>query len=80
MQVDVREAKTGLSRLLALVEQGETVVIARHGKPVAELIPARKKEGLPIGIAREDPLAPRGDEWWRPMSDREIDDWLRDKD
>ncbi|HBY63299.1 MAG TPA: hypothetical protein DEH78_26045, partial [Solibacterales bacterium] len=40
MQVNVHEAKTQLSRLLELVEEGETVVIARHGQPVAELVPA----------------------------------------
>ena len=37
MQVNIHDAKTKLSRLLELVEQGETVTIARHGKPVAEL-------------------------------------------
>jgi len=79
MQVNVHEARTQLSRLLELVEQGETVVIARHGQPVAKLIPARKKKELPIGIAREDPLAPPGDEWWRAISDGEIEDWLRGK-
>jgi len=79
MQVNVHDAKTQLSRLLELVEQGEKVVIARHGKPVAELVPAANKKGLPIGTAREDPLAPPGDEWWRPMSDSEIEDWLHNK-
>jgi prevent-host-death family protein len=79
MQVNVHEAKTQLSRLLELVEQGETIVIARHGKPVAELIPAHKKKGLAIESAREDPLVRPGDEWWRPMTDREVEDWLRGK-
>jgi prevent-host-death family protein len=36
--VDVHEAKTRLSRLLALAEAGEEVVIARGGKPVARLV------------------------------------------
>ena len=36
--VNVREAKTNLSRLLAQVEAGEDVVIARNGKPVARLV------------------------------------------
>ncbi len=36
--VNVHEAKTMLSRLLEEVEGGETVVIARNGKPVAELV------------------------------------------
>lgn len=42
--VNVHEAKTHLSKLLTRVEQGEEVVIARSGKPVARLIrisPAR---------------------------------------
>lgn len=37
-QVNVHEAKTHLSRLLADVEGGEEVVIARAGKPVARLV------------------------------------------
>lgn len=34
--VNIHEAKTHMSKLLARVEAGETVVIARSGKPVAE--------------------------------------------
>ncbi|MFM2438620.1 MAG: hypothetical protein RLZ55_1443 [Actinomycetota bacterium] len=37
--VNVHEAKTRLSELLARVEQGEDVVIARAGTPVARLTP-----------------------------------------
>jgi len=39
MLVNVHEAKTELSRLLARAEQGEEIVIARAGKPVARLVP-----------------------------------------
>jgi len=35
--VNVHEAKSTLSALLARVEQGEDVVIARNGQPVATL-------------------------------------------
>jgi len=38
-KVNVHEAKTHLSRLLERVEQGEEIVIARNGKPVARLVP-----------------------------------------
>ena len=76
MQVNVQEAKSQLSRLLELVEEGETVVIARHGKPVAELVPARRKAGFPFGIAREEPLVAAGDDWWQPMSDAQAEDWI----
>jgi len=37
--VSVHEAKTHLSRLLARVSSGETIVIARSGRPIARLVP-----------------------------------------
>ena len=37
--VNVLDAKTHLSALLARVEQGEEIVIARAGAPVAKLVP-----------------------------------------
>ena len=37
------EAKTHLSELLDRVEAGEEVTITRHGSPVAQLVPVRKK-------------------------------------
>ena len=37
--VNVHEAKTHLSRLLLRVAAGETIVIARSGRPVARLVP-----------------------------------------
>ena len=39
VEVGAFEAKTHLSNLLDQVERGETVVITRHGKPVARLVP-----------------------------------------
>lgn len=39
MQVNVHEAKTQLSRLIAAAENGEEVVIARDGRPAVRLIP-----------------------------------------
>ncbi len=47
MRVNVGEAKTTLSRLLARVEAGEEVEIARDGVPVARLVPA---DARPAGI------------------------------
>lgn len=34
------EAKTHFSSLLERVEKGEQIIITRHGKPVAKLVPA----------------------------------------
>jgi prevent-host-death family protein len=35
----VQDAKTNLSKLLARVAQGEEIILARAGKPVARLVP-----------------------------------------
>lgn len=37
--VNIHEAKTHLSELLALALQGEEVIIARANKPIARLVP-----------------------------------------
>ena len=42
IEVNVHEAKTHLSRLLAQAEAGEEVIIARNGKPVAKLVAIMK--------------------------------------
>ena len=53
--VNVHEAKTQLSRLLLQAEAGETVVIARAGKPSAQLVPIDgQRKGLkPPGAMRD---------------------------
>ena len=40
-QINIHEAKTQFSRLIAAVEHGEEIVIARYGEPVARLVPIR---------------------------------------
>jgi len=40
-QVGAFEAKNTLSALLDLVERGEEVVITRHGRPAAKLVPTK---------------------------------------
>ena len=50
--VNIHEAKTHLSKLLQLVEQGEPFIIARAGKPLAK-VEAYQKELLPrIGFMK----------------------------
>jgi prevent-host-death family protein len=43
-QVGVYEAKTQLPRLLDEVEQGETITITRHGRPIARVVPIRGRQ------------------------------------
>ncbi len=43
MSVNIHEAKTQFSKLIRRVLQGEEIVIARAGRPVARLVPALQK-------------------------------------
>ena len=47
--MNVQEAKTRLSELLARVERGEEIVVARAGKPVARLVPVDLSWTRPFG-------------------------------
>jgi prevent-host-death family protein len=40
MEVSIAEAKNRLPELIRAVEEGEQVIITRHGKPVAQITPA----------------------------------------
>jgi prevent-host-death family protein len=75
MNVTVHEAKTQLSRLLKLAEDGETVTIVRRGVPVARLTP------VPPSIARrlgwDKGTVP--DSAVRPMSDEEAERFFSGK-
>ena len=71
--VNVHEAKTHLSRLLVQVENGEEVVIARNGKPVARLSPVRKR-------GRREPDAFKGkivipESFFDPLPEEELRAW-----
>jgi prevent-host-death family protein len=53
MEVNIHEAKTHLSKLLARVALGEEVIIAKAGKPVARLVAIKKPKGKrPLGLAK----------------------------
>jgi antitoxin (DNA-binding transcriptional repressor) of toxin-antitoxin stability system len=69
--VNVHEAKTHFSRLLATVEDSsESFVICRNGEPVADLVPHKRASRIKthpalskikIGYNPVEPLS--GDEW-----------------
>jgi prevent-host-death family protein len=52
--VNIHAAKTRLSQLVARAEKGERITIARAGKPVAELGPARRARRATLPA--DDPL------------------------
>lgn len=69
--IKVGEAKTRLSELLARVEAGEEIVIARGDHPVARLLPMPGRRDVEGAIA--DILAARAGTV--PTSAEEIRDW-----
>jgi len=52
--VQASEAKTRLLQLLDDVEQGETVVITRHGRPIARLCPESDARQAALDTAIEE--------------------------
>ena len=71
MQVSVHEAKTQLSHLLDLVQDGEEVIIHRHGKPIARLAALAPAAKSPFGAMQGEFELPEG--WDRPLSAEESD-------
>jgi len=71
-QVNIRAAKSQLSRLIAAARAGEEVVICQAGQPVARLNafePARKTPRLGTGVGKI--VLPPG--WDSPELDAEIE-------
>jgi prevent-host-death family protein len=52
-EIPVFEAKTRLSELLARAQQGETLTITRHGKPMARLVAAEQGASYGAGAGAE---------------------------
>ena len=73
-QVNVHEAKTHLSRLLARVAKGETVLIARAGMPVARLSPVTEAPGRRI-LGRDRGLFSVPDDFDAPLPAEAIDEF-----
>ena len=70
VQVNVHEAKTHFSDLLARAERGEEVVIARAGRPVVRLEPCFPRT-LNIGIAD----IPLPDDFLAALTEDELAAW-----
>ena len=71
--VSVHAAKTHLSQLLARVEKGEVITIARGRIPVAKLVPIAPKAKREFGAMRGKIGV--GPEFFEPLPDDEVDRW-----
>jgi prevent-host-death family protein len=64
-QVNIHQCKTHLSQLIADVENGEEVVIARAGKPVARIVKERPERKVLRKAG-----AMKGEFWFAPDYDK----------
>ena len=71
--VNVHQAKTELSRLLARVEAGEDVVIARRGEPVARLLPYKARARRRPDVLKGEIQVP--DSFFDPLPEEELVAW-----
>jgi len=69
MEVNVKEARSKLSKLLDKVSRGEEVIVTRHGKKIACLVPTEKVGRLPSLREFRDSIKLSG----KPMSQAVIE-------
>ena len=74
--VNVHQAKTQLSRLIDAAHAGETIVLAKAGKPWARLMPLEQpaSQRLPGRLRRQGPLA-QPNALLEPMEPGELAAW-----
>jgi len=77
MKVSVADAKNKLPELIKAAENGERITICRRGKPVVDLVRTAKSamkkpkfDTLRGKVIIHDP------DWWKPMTDEEVDAFL----
>lgn len=71
--VTIHKAKTELSKLIKRVEAGEEIVIARGGKPIVKLVPARPAKSRGYGAWKGKFTLP--DSFFAPLPEDELDAW-----
>jgi prevent-host-death family protein len=73
VSVNVHQAKTHLSKLLARVSQGEEIIIAKAGKPVARLLSVETQPKPRV------PGTAKGKIWMAPDFDAPLPDEIIDE-
>ena len=71
--VNVHQAKTQPSRLLAQVEAGEDVVISRRGEPVARLVGCKPRSKRQPDVLKGKVVIPES--FFDPLSEEELTAW-----
>lgn len=71
-KVNIHEAKTTLSQLVEAAEAGETVILARAGKPVARIVGLVRPRGVRLGGLKGKLPADLLEQAARPLSKRDL--------
>ena len=77
MEMSVADAKNKLPELIKAVEDGEQVTICRRGVPVVDLVRTKAGAGQkPKFGTMRDRIIVKDPDWWKPMTDEEVDAFL----
>lgn len=69
IRLNIHEAKTHLSRYLAKLKKGETIILCKRNEPIAEIrpLPSPTRRKRPIGLAKGRLRIP--EEFFEPLPD-----------
>jgi antitoxin (DNA-binding transcriptional repressor) of toxin-antitoxin stability system len=69
IRLNIHEAKTHLSKYLAKLEKGETIVLCRRNQPIAEIRPISPKRNKPRPIGLDKGKFTVPPEFFEPLPD-----------
>jgi antitoxin (DNA-binding transcriptional repressor) of toxin-antitoxin stability system len=77
MRINLAHAQKKLPELIKAVERGENVSICRRGVPVVDLVRTTATTGKKpkLGTLRGK-IKVRDPDWWKPMTDDEVEAFL----
>ena len=69
IRLNIHDAKTHLSRYLAKLKTGETIILCKRNEPIAEIrpLPAPRERNRPLGLAKGQFAVPP--EFFEPLPD-----------
>lgn len=72
IRINIHEAKTHLSKYLARLSRGESIILCNRNVPVAEIRPVARPRNIkrPIGLARRTFVVPAS--FFEPLPDDEV--------
>ncbi len=75
-QISIYEAKTQLSKLVDRASKGETLIIAKAGTPLAQLVPLEEpKKKIRLGSMAGEFVVP--DDFDDPLPDEVLDEFYK---